>query len=127
MAAQWFRRAVAGNVATEFATRRFDRYVGISRRWRKALSENFEMVDERFHFSLHLFALGRNDARSLGADGALISDFGHGLFDNFEAFANLRDANHVAAIAVGIGARGNIEIEFFVAGVRKKLAIIVSQ
>src|SRR4029077_14532867 len=127
MAAQRLRRPIAGNVTAEFPTRRFDGNVCISRRWRKALGENLEMVDESFHFSLHLFAFGRNDARSLGTNGALISDFRHGLFDDFETLANLGNADHVPAIAIGIGARRNIEIEFFVAGIRKKLAIVVSQ
>ncbi len=58
MATQRLRRSVTGDEATQFAARRFDGHEGLTRRRRKSLREDLEVVDERFHLRLHFFAAG---------------------------------------------------------------------
>src|ERR1700751_4049961 len=116
MAAQRFRRTVAHDVAAEVAARRLDGAVCVSRWRRKTFGKNLEVEDKGFHLRLHFFPLGRNDAGSLGANRTLIGDFGPGLFDDFETFADSRYAHHVTAVAIGSGARGNVKFKFVVAG-----------
>src|SRR5215471_1297656 len=65
VAAQRLRRTVARDETTEFTARRFNGDVSFARRRGKSFGENFEVVDERFHLRLHLFALRRNDTGGL--------------------------------------------------------------
>src|SRR5258707_710067 len=127
MTAQRFRRAVTYDVAAEFAARRFDGHVGVSGRRRKAFRENFEVEDEGFHLRFHFFALGRNDARSFRAYWALIGDFRHGLFDDFQALANFSYTNYVAAVAIAIVSGGHVKFKFLLAEVWENLGLVVIQ
>src|SRR5580698_6641646 len=115
MAAQRLLRTVACEEAAEFAARRLDRRVRFTRRWRKSLGENFEVVDERFHLCLHLFTSRRNDARSFRAERSFRGKLLHRLADNLQALAHLRDADEVAREAISLSARGYVKFKFFVA------------
>ena len=83
------------------------------------------MVDERFHLRLHLLALRRNDAGRFRSYRPFRRNLLHGLADNLQALAHLRNPDHVAREAVRIGARGHVEVKFIITGIRKNLAIVV--
>src|SRR5260370_1412164 len=125
MNAQRLRRPIAGDENAQLAPRRLDGHENLARRGRKSLSENLEVVDERFHLRLHLLALGRNDAGRFRSHRTLRRNFLHRLADNLQALAHLRNSDHVAREAVRIGARGHIELEFFIAGVGENFAVVV--
>src|ERR1700744_2611453 len=115
MAAQRLLRTIARNEAAEFAAWRFDRRVRFTR-WRsKTLGENLEVVDERFHLRLHLFAARRNDARRFGAKWPFRRHLVNRLANDPQAFAHFRDTYQISCEAIGFGARRHVELKFFVA------------
>src|SRR5437879_8128120 len=57
----------------------------LARRRRKTLSEDLEMVDERFHLRLHFLAIRRHNPGRFRADGALGRDLRHGLADDLRS------------------------------------------
>src|SRR5215471_20481294 len=111
MAAQRSRRAIACDVATQLTSRRLNRYVGVARRRGKALRKDLEVEDESFHLRLHLFALRRDDPWRFRLDRTGFRNFVHRLLDDLQAFADLRDAQHIAAIAIGIGPRRYVKVK----------------
>ena len=66
-----FGDAVAHDEVAQFAARRFDRLTNFALRDAKTFGHDLEVVDERFHLRLHLFAIRQNDARRVGPDRAL--------------------------------------------------------
>src|SRR5207237_5885179 len=62
MHAKRLGRTVAGHEAAQLAARRLHGNKRLAGLRRKSLSENFEVVDERFHLRLHFFALRRDDS-----------------------------------------------------------------
>src|SRR4029077_1877184 len=52
-------------------------------------------------------------------------NFAHGLADNFQTLAHFGHTHEVTCVAIGVGARGDLEIELLVAGIGEELAYIV--
>src|SRR5579863_8300998 len=125
MAAQRLLRTIARDEAAQFATRRFDRRIRLTRWWREAFGENLEVVDERFHLRLHLFATGRDDARRFGAERPFRREFVDRLANDLQALAHFRDADEIPGEAVRFGARGHVKLKFVVARIGKRLAKVM--
>src|SRR5579859_6514241 len=125
MRAQWFWRTVAGYKAAQFAAWRFHGHKSLAGRRRKPFRKNLEMIDERFHLGLHLFARWRHDARRVRPDWPLMADLRHRLAGNLQTFPHLGDADHVPPETIGIGARRDVKFEFFVAGIGEKFAVVI--
>src|SRR5260370_37998319 len=95
MDGEWFGGTVAGDETAQFPARRFNGNKYFARRRRKPFREYLEVIDERFHLRLHLFALRRDDARRIRLDRTFILDLFESLPDDLQAFAPFRDANQV--------------------------------
>ncbi len=87
-------------------------------RWNsKTLSDNLEVMDQRFHLGLHLFAIGEDDLGSVCDDPA----FRHSvqrLQADLHRFAHLLHAKYVASPDVAVGRDRHLELELLVARVR---------
>src|ERR1019366_7375634 len=68
MHAVGLRSSITDDVIAHLAARRFYRLIYLARRHGKAFRDDFEVVDERFHLRLHLFAVGQHYPWSVGLD-----------------------------------------------------------
>uniref|UniRef100_A0A0N4ZLE3 NAD-specific glutamate dehydrogenase n=1 Tax=Parastrongyloides trichosuri TaxID=131310 RepID=A0A0N4ZLE3_PARTI len=104
--------AIGDQVAAELALGRLDRGVGFTCRHLVALTEELEVMDQRFHVGLHGGALGRSDLEVLDHDQAGVGlQPCHALLDDAVGFAHFGDADQVTVVAVAVVAQRDVEIE----------------
>src|SRR6185312_9831436 len=115
--------AVADNVVAHLAARRLHCLVDLSGGNGEAFGDDLEVVDERLHLRLHVLAIGQNDFRSVGLDGA----FRHAverLLANLNRLTHLFKPDQVARQHVAVVGDGDLELELLIAGVRHVTAQI---
>src|SRR6202042_789256 len=97
------------------ALRRLDGAVHLALRHAVALRHELEMVDQRFHVALHLFAARRPYLAVIDHGGARIRlQPCDALVDYARRLAQFFDANQVAIVAIAVDADGNVEIHAIV-------------
>src|SRR5690606_33338760 len=109
----------------ELALGRLDGRINLAGRHVIAFRVELEMVDERFHRTLHGSTLWRNDLAVLvrnGSDAVLAEQTLHALPHDLGRLAHLLHADQIAVIAVAVLADRNIEIHLRVALVGLALA-----
>ena len=113
--------AVADHVVADLAARRFDHLVDLAGGHAEAFGHDLEMIDQRFHLRLHLFARRQNHLRRFSLPSAA-GHSGECLFDDFAAFPQLFHAHAIPGPHIVAGHGGNAEVEFFVTGIGLALA-----
>ena len=111
------RRSVAHDVVADLAARRFDRLIHFAGRNAEAFGHDLEVIDERFHLRLHLFALRQHHLRRVGLPGAFRHPFQR-LLDDARALPHLFQAHAIPRVHVVFGVHRDFEIELFVARIR---------
>ena len=110
-------RAIADHVATVFSSTRLHRHVHIAGRHRVALREELEVVNDRLHGCLQLFARGRQDLAVVDVDGPIGQPV-QCLAEDLHRLAHLLDAYEVAAVAVAKVRGRDLEVVVLVARIR---------
>ena len=115
--------AVGQQVAAELAFGCFHGSVGFAFGHAIALGEEFEVMDQRFHVVLHLFAGGRNHLEILQhyVAGVFLQPL-HALQDDLGRLTHFLDTHQVAVVAVARHTHRDIEIHLVVHGVGLLLA-----
>src|SRR6201996_716299 len=111
-----FGRAIGDNVVAHLAAGRFDGLVDLACRNGKAFCNDLEVVDERFHLSLHHLTVGQDDFWCVCLDRA----FGHAikrLLTDLYRLAHLLHANDIACPHVAIVRDRHFELKLLIAGV----------
>ena len=111
------RSTVTNDVATELAAWRFNSGVNLTHRYVETLSEELEVVDQRFHGLVDTCARWRRDLRVLGA----VVAGGHhldALANDAHGLANFIEANRVAVEVVTVGSGNNVEFDLVVGQIR---------
>src|SRR5579864_6214005 len=105
---------VADNVVSDFSAGRFDGLVNLTGGHSEALGHNLEVIDQRFHLGLHLFAIGQNHVRRIGLPRPVGHPF-QSLRDDARALAHFVQTDAVPRVDIVFGPRGDLEIELVVA------------
>src|SRR5664279_3246562 len=102
---------------------RFNALVHFSGWYCEALSHNFEVMDQRFHLRLHLFAIRQHNLGRIGLDRSAGHSIQRLLIDLY-ALALLFMPDNVTRPAVSHRRSGHLELKLLVAAVRHVAADI---
>src|SRR6266404_3109667 len=121
--------AVGDQIDAELSLRRLNRGVNLAGRNVEALGVKLEMVDQRFHRTLHFTTARRENLVILHRDGPLA--IGHAklrnaLLHDAHGLAHLFHPNAVTVVAVAVFADRNVEIHLGIAFVGLRLTEIPS-
>ena len=118
-----FVGAVGHQVDAELALGVFHRGVGLAFRHAVALGEELEVMDQRFHLLLHLFALRRRQLVVVHHDGpGICAQPVHALPDNPVGLPQFLDPHQIAVVAIAVDSDRNVEVHLRVRRVRLLLA-----
>ena len=107
--------AIGDEVDAELALRRLDRGVGLALGHAVAFGHQLEVVDERFHVALHVFAARRADLRVVDHHRPrVLPQPLHALRDDAVRLAQLLHTDEVAVVTVAVDADGDIELHLLV-------------